>query len=90
MTPAPRFPCPCCGHLTLNERASFEICEVCDWEDDGQDDADADIVRGGPNGGLSLTAARAAFTAANVKFTGLAGQECKRRWRWSSTRHQRR
>jgi hypothetical protein len=26
---------------------------VCFWEDDGQDDHDADLVRGGPNGALS-------------------------------------
>jgi len=31
---------------------------VCWWEDDGQDDEDADVVRGGPNGELSLEAAR--------------------------------
>ena len=30
----------------------------CGWEDDGQDDHDADVVRGGPNGRLSLTQAR--------------------------------
>ena len=50
--------CPCCGHLTLGERAMFEICDVCFWEDDGQGDQDADVVRGGPNGSLSLSAAR--------------------------------
>jgi len=50
--------CPCCGCKTLSERVGFEICEVCFWEDDGQDDADADENRGGPNGSLSLTQAR--------------------------------
>jgi uncharacterized protein YjbI with pentapeptide repeats len=53
--------CPCCFSRTLCDRGGFEICEVCYWEDDGQDDADADIVRGGPNGDLSLTAARANY-----------------------------
>ena len=53
--------CPCCGCKTLGERGGFEICEVCFWEDDGQDDHDADAVRGGPNGALSLTQARANF-----------------------------
>jgi hypothetical protein len=53
-----RYPCPCCGCRTLDERGGFDICPVCFWEDDGQDDADADVVRGGPNGGLSLTQAR--------------------------------
>lgn len=36
----------------------FEICQVCFWEDDGQDNIDADEVKGGPNGDLSLTEAR--------------------------------
>lgn len=53
--------CPCCGKRTLGERGGFEICAVCFWEDDGQDDADADVVRGGPNGTLSLTEARANY-----------------------------
>jgi hypothetical protein len=50
--------CPCCGFLTLSERSSYEICPVCFWEDDGQDEHDADVVRGGPNRKLSLTIAR--------------------------------
>jgi hypothetical protein len=52
------YPCPCCGYLTLDERGAYEICPVCFWEDDGQDDADADVVRGGPNRALSLSQAR--------------------------------
>jgi hypothetical protein len=50
--------CPCCHNLTLTERNSYDICPVCYWEDDGQDDANADVVRGGPNGRLSLSQAR--------------------------------
>ena len=34
------------------------MCPVCWWEDDGQDNIDADVVRGGPNGDLSLSQAR--------------------------------
>ena len=30
----PRYPCPCCGHLTLLEPGSYELCAVCYWEDD--------------------------------------------------------
>lgn len=56
------YGCPCCGYLTLEERGGYEICPVCFWEDDGQDDHDADEVRGGPNYTLSLTTARANFT----------------------------
>lgn len=57
------YACPCCRFLTLGGRGGFEICEVCFWEDDGQDDPDADAVLGGPNGDLSLTQARDNFAA---------------------------
>ena len=50
--------CPCCKNLTLEVRWGYEICPVCFWEDDGQDDPNADDVMGGPNGLLSLTEAR--------------------------------
>ena len=55
------YRCPCSGCRTLDERGGFEICPVCFWEDDGQDDSDADTIRGGPNGSLSLTQARQNF-----------------------------
>jgi hypothetical protein len=57
------FACPCCRCLTLGERGRFEICPVCFWEDDGQDDMDASVIRGGPNGALSLEQARENFAA---------------------------
>lgn len=53
--------CPCCGHSTLGERGGYEICDECSWEDDGQDDHDAHVVRGGPNGRQSLDEAREAY-----------------------------
>ena len=30
------YPCPCCGFLTISNQppGTFEICPVCDWEDD--------------------------------------------------------
>ncbi|GAA3388672.1 CPCC family cysteine-rich protein [Streptomyces roseoviridis] len=56
--PSDLIACPCCFQRTLEERANFEICPECGWEDDGQDDVDAHIVRGGPNGRLSLAQAR--------------------------------
>lgn len=52
------FRCPCCGLRTLDERGGYDICPVCFWEDDGQDDHNADLVTGGPNGSLSLSIAR--------------------------------
>lgn len=69
-----RIACPCCACLTLDERGAFEICAVCHWEDDGQNDVDADTVRGGPNGRLSLSQARANYktlAACDPKFVGL-------------------
>jgi hypothetical protein len=68
-----KLPCPCCRHRTLVERGAFEMCPVCWWEDDGQDDEDADVVRGGPNGVLSLSAARENYRrvgASDPKFVG--------------------
>jgi hypothetical protein len=52
------YPCPCCRCVTLPERGFYDVCPVCFWEDDGQDDHDAEVVRDGPNGALSLAAAR--------------------------------
>ncbi|KOF02354.1 hypothetical protein OB69_13125 [Roseivirga seohaensis subsp. aquiponti] len=50
--------CPSCGYPTLDERNAWDICSICFWEDDGQDDQDADKVYGGPNSDYSLTAHR--------------------------------
>lgn len=56
-----RTRCLCCGYLTIDSPDSLALCPVCWWQDDGQDDSDADVVRGTVNGGLSLTGARANF-----------------------------
>lgn len=53
--------CPCCGYFTLGELGADEICQVCYWHDDGQTEAEAAEVWGGPNGSLSLLEARANF-----------------------------
>ncbi|MBX3187729.1 MAG: hypothetical protein KF819_11965 [Labilithrix sp.] len=63
--------CPCCGRATLSERSQYAICPVCFWEDDGQDDTDADLERGGPNT-VSLTQARKNFVA-----FGACDERCK-------------
>ncbi len=71
---SPMTNCPCCNARTLPAGGDFEICPVCYWEDDGQGDEDADEVRGGPNGELSLTAARenyAKFGASDRRFLAL-------------------
>jgi hypothetical protein len=58
MTEEITYRCPCCGYLTLPYEASFEICHVCFWQDDGQGDTSATEVWGGPNHDLSLAQAR--------------------------------
>lgn len=65
------FACPCCGYLTLEERGGYDICPVCFWEDDGQDDHNADLVLGGPNGRLSLSEARK-----NFREFGASNRDC--------------
>ena len=55
--------CPCCGYAILELGADFEICDICFWEDDGQDFEDIDLeVEGcaGPNE-VSLQQARKNF-----------------------------
>lgn len=59
--PTQKHTCPCCNFPTLNSKGGFEICIICWWEDDGQNDSDADKVRGGPNYIYSLTLARQNF-----------------------------
>jgi hypothetical protein len=64
-----RSTCPCCGYPTINGRGDYDICSLCGWEDDGQDDAEKappgyftpEEVAGGPNLDYSLTEARENF-----------------------------
>ncbi|MEU4763995.1 CPCC family cysteine-rich protein [Actinosynnema sp. NPDC023794] len=62
--------CPCCGYATLGERHGWEICDICFWEDDGQDDHNADL-RSPPNDGLTLIEARENFAR-----IGACNQRC--------------
>jgi hypothetical protein len=43
-----RWSCPCCGYFTLDEEppATFAICPVCWWEDEGAQFADPDYAGG--------------------------------------------
>ncbi|MBU6464047.1 MAG: hypothetical protein KGK01_12500 [Bradyrhizobium sp.] len=71
--PTKTYRCPCCHFKTLFGRGQDEICEVCFWQDDGQDEQNADAVVGGPNKELSLTEARSNFRqlgAINERWTG--------------------
>ncbi|MFC3990026.1 CPCC family cysteine-rich protein [Actinoplanes siamensis] len=83
------YTCPCCGHATLSERGSYEICDECGWEDDGQDNHDSAVVRGGPNGGLHRQA-----TVATLRRNGDSEwlSPAEKRWPttpdWAVSRHQ--
>ena len=66
-----RFRCPCCGYRTLTAPESMELCPICWWEDDGQEDADAGEIRLTVNGALSLSEARMHYAecgAAHPRF----------------------
>jgi Cysteine-rich CPCC len=58
-----RYDCPCCDRPTLSEPppGTYEICDVCGWEDDSVQFGDPDY-EGGANR-ESLRQARAAFRA---------------------------
>ncbi len=58
MPPPARFPCPCCGFLTLpgEPPGTYEICPVCFWEDDPVQFRDPEF-EGGANA-VSLEQAR--------------------------------
>lgn len=55
------YPCPCCGFLTLGEQppGTYEICDVCGWEDDNVQFDNPDVA-GGANS-ISLNQARKNF-----------------------------
>ena len=62
--------CPCCAYPTLTSSGTFEICHLCDWEDDGQRDETGDEVWGfGPNGQYSLAEARKNFEQYRVMYS---------------------
>lgn len=64
-----RVTCPCCGYPTLEARGNYDICELCNWEDDGQDDEDSSKVLGGPNGDYSLDEARQNFQKYGIMYS---------------------
>lgn len=53
-----KVPCPCCG-VGMIEPDCFDICEVCDWEDDNLQYTHPDY-KGGANH-MSLNEAREAY-----------------------------
>ena len=61
-----KFTCLCCGYKTLDEPTggTYQICELCDWEDDGVQSDNPDY-QGGANG-ISLREAQHKFTQDSV------------------------
>jgi len=54
------LPCLCCGAKTISEPGQYEICDICNWEDDPVQSVDPDYA-GGANH-VSLNEARAAWS----------------------------
>lgn len=71
LSPLKRYPCACCGYLTCFDisHSSYDICEVCGWEDDPVQFEDKDYC-GGANH-ISLKQARL-----NFKNFGSSRKEC--------------
>lgn len=57
--------CPVCGEYEFEEEGSFDICDVCGWEDDPLQAKEPDL-EGGANE-MSLNQARAAWEKENGK-----------------------
>lgn len=57
-----KWKCPCCGYYTFDSLpdATYDICPVCFWEDDGRYDMDDIYVESGANS-VSLMEARENF-----------------------------
>ncbi len=53
--------CPCCKLPTLPRSWLHEICPVCSWQNDGQNELDKYEVFGGPNKDYSLAEAQLNF-----------------------------
>ena len=50
------LPCQCCGSRVLSEAGTYEVCDVCHWEDDPVQSANP-LYAGGANK-VSLSEAR--------------------------------
>lgn len=70
------FSCPCCWFPTLYKRNVYDICCICWWEDDGQDEHNKHDVLGWPNWTLSLyQAQKIIFSKINYKKILISFQE---------------
>lgn len=67
-----KYTCPCCGYKTLGEEPpdTYDICDICFWEDDGSQLRDPDY-----DGGANYVSLREAQQ--NFKKFGAIREECK-------------
>lgn len=65
-----KYTCPCCGYKTLDEPATgtYDICELCGWEDDLVQKEDPDY-EGGANG-ICLREAQHEFLNGDIDADG--------------------
>jgi hypothetical protein len=62
------YPCPVCGHQTFTgPPGSYDICEVCGWEDDSLQLEFATTLSGGANG-ITLADAQAGFASTRARL----------------------
>lgn len=73
-----KYPCACCGYPTLGG-IPYEICVLCGWENNGQDDPYADEVWEGSNHGYSLTQARIHFAQHGSMYASAAAAPARER-----------
>lgn len=69
----PKYACPCCGNIVFYEKQNFEICNICNWQDDNIQFLDWDYS-GGANI-LSLNDYRKNFLM--LRCQGVENQEIR-------------
>jgi len=62
-----QYKCPCCGEVVFEELGEFEICPICDWQDDPLQRNDPD-----DNMGVNTKSLNEAKTAWKEKKTKTA------------------
>ncbi|KKK66930.1 hypothetical protein LCGC14_2959140 [marine sediment metagenome] len=56
-----RHPCPACGHLTIEVRGDWEVCQICCWEDDVYGWTDDSLSTSSANHSMRLCEAQANY-----------------------------
>lgn len=75
------FPCPCCGFLVFGgPPGTYEICHLCDWEDDHVQ-LRFPTMRGGANGQSLVEAQRVALSRIPVETRTYKGIPRDPSWR---------